>query len=326
MINWKDYTPEIINLSAGGKGSYDILDILKARHKEVPFSKSADRIIRDIIKKEKPLILNLSSNNRVKDGCKVLVFDIETYPFLAYTFQKWQTNISDDFIVHDWGILCWSAKWLFSDEILSDKMTEEELNKLDDSRISRSIWELIDEADVVIAHNGVKFDIRKVNTKFLKYNLGRPSPYQVIDTLVHARSKFDLTSNRLDYIATKHFGIEGKMKTETGLWRRCMDKDYSALEFMSEYCDQDVKVLEDVYLLMRAWITPHPNLALLAVSENDGCPVCLSEEREFTKTTYNTYVNSYNAYRCGNCGHIYRSRLTNTPIASNRGLKVSTPK
>jgi DNA polymerase elongation subunit (family B) len=325
MINWKNYMTEIATLSAGGKSSYEIIDLLKERYKKVDFPKSSDRIIRDIIKKERSLISNIASNKKVGDSCKILVFDIETYPFLAYTFNKWKTNINDDFIVHDWGMLCWSAKWLFSDEVLSDKMTEEELNNLDDSRISRSIWELIDEADVVIAHNGVKFDIRKVNTKFLEYNIGRPSPYQVIDTLVHVRKRFSITSNRLDYIAQNFFGIEGKLKTETGLWRRCMDKDYSALEFMSEYCDQDVKVLEDVYLLMRSWISPHPNLALLAVSENDGCPVCLSEEREFTKTTYNTYVNRYEAYRCGNCGHIYRSRMSETPLRSNKALKVSTP-
>ena len=167
---------EIATLSAGGKSSYEIIDLLKERYKKVDFPKSSDRIIRDIIKKERSLISNIASNKKVGDSCKILVFDIETYPFLAYTFNKWKTNINDDFIVHDWGMLCWSAKWLFSDEVLSDKMTEEELNNLDDSRISRSIWELIDEADVVIAHNGVKFDIRKVNTKFLEYNIGRPSP------------------------------------------------------------------------------------------------------------------------------------------------------
>jgi len=327
MINWKDYTARIIRLSASGKSSAEILEILKTENKSksIIFPKSAERTIRRIASNEKEIISNIASNDKVANDCKILVFDIETYPFLAYSFNKWKTNINDDFIVHDWGMLCWSAKWLFSDEVMSDKMTEEELNNLDDSRISRSIWELINEAEVVIAHNGVKFDIKKVNTKFLEYEIGRPSPYQVIDTLIHVRKRFAITSNRLDYIAKNFFGIEGKLQTETGLWRRCMDKEYLALEFMSEYCDQDVRVLEDVYLLMRAWISPHPNLALFSVTESDGCPVCLSDEREFTSTTYNTYVNRYESYRCLNCGHIYRSRTTLTPLKDNKGMKVSTP-
>lgn len=256
---------------------------------------------------------------------KILIFDIETYPMLAYTFQKWNTNINDDFIVQDWGMLCWSAKWLFEDEILNDKLTQEELINRDDERISKSLWKLMDEAEIIVAHNLVKFDQKKANTKFLEHDLGRPSPYQIIDTLQHARKRFAITSNRLDYIAKNFFKIEGKMQTEKGLWIRCMNNEYSALEYMQIYCDQDVKVLEDVYLEMRGWIYPHPNIALLSMDVNNGCPACGSEEKEITNTNYNTYVNSYTAYRCGGCGHIYRSRKTNTPISSNKGLKVSTP-
>jgi len=323
-MNWETHHSAIIKLSAKGLSSAEILKELKKDNPKTIFSTSSERNIRKIVSKNQNIINQLISEKNM-ENCKVLVFDIETYPFLAYSFNKWKTNINDDFIVHDWGMLCWSAKWLFSDEIMSDRMTEEELNNLDDSRISRSIWELINEAEVLIAHNGVKFDIKKVNTRFLEHGIGRPSPYQVIDTLIHVRKRFSITSNRLDYIAKNFFGIEGKLKTEQGLWRRCMDKDYEALEFMDEYCQQDVKVLEDVYLLMRAWISPHPNLALLSITDSEGCPVCLSDKREYTNTTYNTYVNRYEAHRCLNCGHIYRSRTSLTPLRDNKGMKVSTP-
>ena len=45
-----------------------------------------------------------------------------------------------------------------------------------------SYIELIDKADIVIAHNGDKFDLRKLNTRFLFHELGTPSSYQSIDT------------------------------------------------------------------------------------------------------------------------------------------------
>lgn len=280
---------------------------------------------------------NVSSNYSGLNNshCKILFFDLETSPLITRMWSKWQNGVNDNNIIKDWGVLCWSAKWLFDDTIYSGKVNESELETFNvsskkyhpnDERIMKSLWSLIDEADVIVAHNLKKFDEKKANTKFLKYGFGCPSPYQTIDTLLHLRKRFALTSNRLDYAAKQFFDIEGKLQTENNLWVRCMDGDYDALKYMSEYCDQDVKVLEDVYLLMRGWIKPHPNVGLQALSANGCCPVCSSEKRKETKTPYRTYVNEYTAYRCDDCSHIYRERRSNTPIASNKNLKVSTPR
>lgn len=264
---------------------------------------------------------NLSNNN---SHTKILIFDLETAPMIAYTFQKWKTNINDDFIVQDWGVLCWSAKWLFEDEVISAKLTKQELKTVDDERIMKALWTLIDEADIIIAHNLNKFDEKKANTKFLQYGFGVPSPYQRIDTLLHLRKRFAITSNRLDYVAKNFFGIEGKLQTETGLWKKCMQGDFEALSYMAEYCDQDVRVLEDVYLLMRAWIKPHPNLGLQALSIDACCPVCSSTESTETATPYRTYVNEYTAHRCNDCGHVYRERKANK-LLNKENITVSTP-
>lgn len=287
-----------------------------------------------IITKRKQNDGNISKNLE-NSTAKVLFFDLETSPILTTIWSKWQNGINDDDIIKDWGVFCWSAKWLFDDKIISGKVTQKELNTFkisnekyhpDDERIMKSLWSLIDEADIIIAHNLKKFDEKKANTKFLKYGFGCPSPYQTIDTLLHLRKRFSLTSNRLDFAAKKFFGIEGKLQTEKGLWHECMKGNYEALEYMSEYCNQDVKILEDVYLLMRGWISPHPNVGLQALTENGCCPVCSSEKKTETKTPYRTYVNEYTAYRCGGCGHIYRERRSNTPLINNLNLKVSTPR
>lgn len=321
MINWEKYKDQIFELSSRGRSSGQILTELIKSHPSIKFPVGSDRNIRKIVADFK------KSKEKFKEFAapKILIFDIETHPIAAYTWTKWKANINDSFIIHDWGILCWSAKWLFEDKILNDSLTKKELKTLDDKRISKSIWKLIDEADVLIAHNGVKFDIKRVNTKFLEYGLGRPSPYQVIDTLKHARKRFSITSNRLDYIANNFFGVEGKFDS-SGLWMEVMkNRDIKALKAMQDYCDQDIRVLEEVYLKMRGWIHPHPSVALLSMNMNNGCPACGSEEKELCTTDYNTYVNSYTAYRCKGCGHIYRERKTKTPLSSNAGLKVSTP-
>lgn len=256
---------------------------------------------------------------------KVLVFDIETSPLITYTWGIWNQNIPTDNIIKDWLILTWSAKWIFEDRIYSAKIKPSEIKRNDDKRVVKALWSMIDEADVIIAHNGNKFDIKRMNTRFLKHGLNLPSPYQSIDTLLHARKKFNITSNRLDYIAKDFLGIKGKMETETGLWRRAIEGDREALTIMDEYCQQDVKVLEDVYLHLRPYIQPHPNIGLLEPSDKPQCPSCGSTDLRPTGD-YNTYVNTYMAFRCGCCKSISRSRVNATPKKVRDNLNVSTPK
>lgn len=322
--NWELYTELIIKLHEKGYNSTQILESLHLVHSGIEFPSSAGRTIRKIISKHKARKLQKNFYKEEKHTAKILLLDIETAPMVAYLWSKWQNGISDDFIISDWFVLSWAAKWLFEEEVLSDKLTAEELLQKDDQRIIVNIWELLDKADIVIAHNLHKFDEKKLKTRFLKHGLKTPSPYQTIDTLLHLRKQFGITSNKLDYVARNFLEIEGKMETPKGLWQRCMEGDYSALELMDDYCQQDVRVLEEVYLRIRGWIKPHPNLALFAVSDDRTCPACGSEDNEKTLTDYVTYVNIYEAYRCTNCSHTYRSRKALT--TGKKAVGVSLPK
>lgn len=327
QINWELYKDSIIRLhTKTGYNSTQILQSLSVTYPEVNFPNSAGRTIRKIISQynQKETILKIQNNDT--HNAKILLLDIETAPMVAYLWSKWQNGVGDDFIISDWFMLSWAAKWLFDEEVLSDKLTVNELKNKDDRRISQSIWDLMDEADVIIAHNLHKFDEKKLKTRFLKHDLGIPSPYQTIDTLLHLRKQFGITSNKLDYVASNFLGIEGKMETPRGLWQRCMEGEYEALVIMDEYCQQDVKVLEDIYLRIRGWIRPHPNLALYAVGDEGICPACGGEDHEPTHTEYRTYVNVYEAHRCKGCGHIFRSRKAKTSTKTNGRVPVSTPK
>lgn len=84
---------------------------------------------------------------------KVLVFDIETSPLLSYTWGTFDQNISLDMIVEDWSVLSWSAKWIGSKEVMYQD-TSKERNIRNDKKIVKSIWKLLNEADVVLTQNG----------------------------------------------------------------------------------------------------------------------------------------------------------------------------
>jgi hypothetical protein len=257
---------------------------------------------------------------------KVLCFDIETSPLKAFVFQKsvWKANVTDEQVISEWFGLCWSAKWLFDDTIMSDRLTGKEALNEDDKRITKSLWKLLDECDIAIAHNGDSFDIPNMNTRFIVNGLLPPSPYQTIDTKTVAKKQFGFTHNSLDGLS-KIFGLGEKKKTDFDLWVACTEGDEKALGYMEEYNKEDVKLLEELYLKLRPWIKGHPNLGLFVESDGAVCPNCGSEDIEWTGKFYYTQTGKYDTYRCS-CGAYGRSRNNSYNKESRKSLGVSLAK
>lgn len=239
---------------------------------------------------------------------RILIFDLETSPMSAYVWGRWNQNIPLDATISEWFVLCWSAKWLYSDYIMSDKLTSEEALNEDDSRIMKSLWTLIDEADIIIAHNAKRADVKWMNSRFIINGLNPPKPYHIIDTLEVAKREFKFSSNKLDALA-EYFGIEHKLDTNFDLWKKCLKGDIEALNYMCEYNKVDVDILEKVYIKLRPWIKNHPNLGNISESKDHRCSICSSKNiKEIPNQYYYTSVGKYALYRCSKCGGISRGR------------------
>lgn len=250
---------------------------------------------------------------------KVLIFDIETSPMKAYVWKRWKENISLEQTISEWFMIAWSAKWLYGKTVMGEVLTPEEALNEDDSRIVKSLWELINQADVVVAHNGNAFDIPKMNSRFIIHGLPPTKPYFSVDTYRVAKRQFGFSSNKLDALAG-YFGLAGKLDTDFDLWKRCLEGDAEALGYMLEYNKMDVKVLEEVYLKLLPWIKGHPNMNAFT-DEEVVCTNCGSTEVELLEGEYYyTQVNKYQLLRCKHCGAIFRSRGsigTNTLVMNN---------
>lgn len=238
----------------------------------------------------------------IKKHAKILIFDIETTPLEAYVWQTqvWKARISDDNVISRWYMLTWSAKWLGDNKIMSMRVTGEEALREDDERIVAGIWGLLDEADIVIAHNGDAFDIPNLNTRFLVNGLSPTRPYRTIDTLKVAQRQFGFSHNSLNALG-RVFELGEKLETGFDLWRRCKNGDDEALRRMEEYNRGDVELLENVYLKMRAWIKGHPNVGVYMESDDKVCAVCGSDDL-VPDGYYTTNSGKYRAYRCNSCG------------------------
>lgn len=75
---------------------------------------------------------------------KILIFDIETAPLKSYVWRIWKENINplNGQLQSEWFMLTWSAKWLLEHGVMSDALTPEEIVKEDDSRITKSMYDL----------------------------------------------------------------------------------------------------------------------------------------------------------------------------------------
>jgi DNA polymerase elongation subunit (family B) len=257
-----------------------------------------------------------------KDSARILLMDIETAPMEVYVWQLYKNNyINPDAVIKDWSILTWSAKWLFEPDVMSSKVSGQDAVDRKDKDVISELWTLLDEANIVIAHNGKRFDVRKCNARFALNGLTPPLPYRVIDTLQVSRQNFALSSYKLDYI-NQLFGLTQKGHPGFGIWKRAVNGDEEALEDMRAYCDNDVVILEELYLQIRPWIKGHPNVGLYIDSTTTVCTNCGNEDLSWGGSYY-TPAGRYKAFRCRKCGAIGRSRTSDLSAEEREALCIS---
>jgi hypothetical protein len=233
---------------------------------------------------------------------RILLLDIETSPAIGYAWAKWDTNIIE-FTQH-WYILSFAVKWFGEKNTIVKALSDyKKCSPQNDKELVKDLWRFFDEADVIIAHNGDQFDIKKCNTRFTAHNLTPPSPYRTIDTLKVAR-KFGFMSNKLDDLC-QQLGIGAKVKHEGfGMWKGCMADEPESWALMKKYNKHDTDLLEKLYIRFRPWIVNHPNLA--TYMKVSCCPACGSKNLRH-KGYRHTQTRVYKRFICYDCGKYGRS-------------------
>lgn len=251
---------------------------------------------------------------------KILTLDIESAPNLAYVWGCFKQNIPMDFMVEDFYILSFAAKWLHSDEVIYHE------NRYgDDLCLLVEANKLLSEADIVVAHNGKKFDIPMLAGRSAVQGLSPPIPFKQVDTCLAARRYFRFPSNSLAYL-TRVFGCSGKLKHQkfagAELWVQCLKQNDEAWKEMRTYNEQDVVCLEELYLRMRPWITNHPNVGVLMEKERSVCPRCGSAHIHY-RGYVTTNVAKYRSFQCQDCLSYSRERFTQYDKDLSKSLLTS---
>lgn len=206
-----------------------------------------------------------------ESGGRVLIYDIETSPNIGWFWRAgYKLNISHDNIIKERAIICISYKWLGEEDVYNLSWDKNQCDKF----LIEQFIEVMNESDLLVAHNGDRFDLKWIKTRALKHGLTNMLiDYKTLDTLKLAKKKFNFNSNRLDYIA-KYLGFEGKIKTSINLWTDIVfKKDPKALQDMITYCDEDVRQLENVYCKLVGWEKPKFHAGVLNGKEKFSSPI-----------------------------------------------------
>jgi hypothetical protein len=239
-------------------------------------------------------------------------------------------------IAADWHVLSWSAKWLESEDgsqvygphrkiMYADQRNVK--NVEDDKDLLKGIWDLLNEADVVITQNGKSFDTKKLNARFLLNGFHPPGSVRHIDTKIIASRVFAFTSNKLEYmtdkLCTKYKKLKHTKFPGHEMWTQCLAGNIDAWKEMEQYNKHDVLALEELYHILIPW----DNSLNFNLYHDEVDHVCKCGSTSFVKNGfYYTSAGKFQKHKCKSCGTEHRDKQNLFSKEKRASLKMATPK
>lgn len=247
----------------------------------------------------------MSLSSRLADmkpsPARVLVLDIETSPAQAFVWSLKPDYIPPGQIIEHSRVLCFAATWADDPRMMFHSEREGRTEMIE------AAWRLLDEADIVVGYNHVRFDIPHLQREMVTHGYRPPSPWIDIDLLPLIRREFRFMSNKLGVIVDQ-LGLASKDDSggfET--WRAVLAGDDKAWATMERYCRQDTAITLDLYGYLKSWIRM-PHLGLFT-GDMTACAACGSH-RLVPDGIARTKVSAWMRLACEDCGACNRL-LTN---------------
>ena len=125
----------------------------------------------------------------------------------------------------------------------------------DDRETVRQIAEILADHDVLVAHNGSRFDMPFLRSRMLRWNMKRLPNMKMVDPCSIAYRHFKLRSNSLAAVAD-HIGVkERKTPLDMSIWADAfLNGSRRAMNKIVEHCVADIKVLEGVLEVVKPYV------------------------------------------------------------------------
>jgi uncharacterized protein YprB with RNaseH-like and TPR domain len=243
---------------------------------------------------------------------KILFYDVETSPNLGWTWQKYEQNVIA--FEKERELLSYAYSWLGDKKVHFDSRKGERSDK----RLITNLKDLLESADIVVAHNGDAFDNKVAKTRMLFH---RMKPLRIlcsVDTKKVAKLYFNFNGNGLDDLS--RFLSLGKKLPNKGfeMWKGCMENDPTSWREMERYNKHDIVLLKKAYRRMQPWIENHPNVTRMLrpyLTDIGVCPRCGTKD-VVKRGIRGTARSVQQQWHCRRCFRWFLSRL---PKRGERG-------
>lgn len=245
---------------------------------------------------------------------KIILFDLETLPDLNKALEVWP-QLSDfpgrTLKATITSIIC--AGYKIYGENKTHCINAWDFNSWNkdvnnDKKLCLEIYNILKNADAVVTHNGKRFDWKFLQTRLLKHGLGPLPKIHHIDTKETSSRYLFSFNNRLGYLGDTFVGQRKLEHEGWDLWVKVHRKDKIAMKTMTDYCKQDVDLLEKIFVKLKPFINqiPNYNMFISGHTAKKVCPNCGSTRLRNIGYRY-TQTMVYNRYRCKDCKSFCRT-------------------
>jgi RNase H-like protein len=193
------------------------------------------------------LVQRPRGHNPYKDGrekistltppLRIGVFDLETWGL----DRGWGVTLVGSMLIHD------GTAPSVQTFLLRDTAPYQAGRRSDDSALGKTVLEKLYDCDILIAHNGARFDVPWLNSVALKFGMPRFVSKKLIDPVQIARKRYRIGGNSLSSLADFLGLEEEKMPVPREVWRRALlDDDLASWRVLAERCESDVRLLNSV--------------------------------------------------------------------------------
>ena len=189
---------------------------------------------------------------------------------------------------------------------------------LDDTFLLERLWDILDKADVIVAHNG-SFDKGWILGRFVQLGWELPSKFSLVCTYRGLHS-YNFTSKKLDRLSRQLLDTQ-KISTTVDLWMGCSNGDVEAFEKMLEYNIGDI--YDTLYKVYMRTCSYYPDYCVDMVDYDKQEPLCKVDGGKLKSV--GEWINrknglEYDTYRNPRLGIMYRDRYNNNSKKSGLGL------
>lgn len=243
---------------------------------------------------------------------KILIFDLEIAPAIAYTYNFREAFISPENIIQMPYILAYSAKWYGESRVYYNDTRNTPKNDL---KLLQELSDLIAQADLICGHNLKKFDAPTTRGRMIIQEMMPLKKVEIIDTLKIAYKHFKFPFYKLGelakYLKCDKSKLDHAKFPGNSLFTEADKGNLKAFKEMEAYCKMDTLVTEEVLTKLMPW---EPSINFQTFHQKRICS-CGSEEFKKGGFQYNAsgIRQRYACIKCGK-GFVHKENLLGKDI------------